>query len=68
MCSAPNRVPRQDLYPPFRLSPGGHLLVEGLDLLNLIVAAKEDSCLVMDILWHNVQHPPHLAVDSLTTR
>lgn len=40
-------------------------LVERLDLLNLVITAHEDTRLVVDVLGHDLQHPPHLAVDSL---
>ena len=43
------------------------LLVERLDLLDLIVAAHEDTGLVVNVLGDNLEHPPHLAINRLTT-
>jgi len=41
--------------------------VERLDLLDLIVAAHEDTGLVVNVLGDNLEHPPHLAINRLTT-
>jgi hypothetical protein len=42
-------------------------LVERFDFLNLIVAPHEDTCTVVDVFGHHLQHTPHLAVNSLPT-
>ena len=39
--------------------------MEGLDLLNLVVAAHKDAGSVMDMFWNNLEHAIHLAVDGL---
>ena len=39
--------------------------MEALDLLNLIVASHVDSRAVMDVLRHDLEHAPHLAIDGL---
>lgn len=41
--------------------------MELFDLLNFIEAAHENTGPVVNVLWDNLEHPPHLAVDSLTT-
>jgi len=47
--------------PPHLLS-----LVERLDLLDLVVAAHENTGFVMDALRHNLHHSLHTAVKRLT--
>lgn len=43
------------------------LLMDVNYLLNFIVAAKEDTAAVVDMLWHHREQPPHLAIDCLAT-
>jgi hypothetical protein len=43
------------------------LLVEGLHLLNLVIAAHEDARLVVNVLRYNFEHALHLAVNRLAT-
>lgn len=46
----------------------GELGVDINDLLHFIVTAKEDTRPVVNVLWDDLQHALHLAVDGLTTR
>jgi hypothetical protein len=38
-----------------------------LDLLDFIIASKEDARSVMDMLRDNLKHAAHVAIESLTT-
>lgn len=59
--SVQNRIFNSAVAPPHLLS-----LVERLDLLDLVVAAHENTGFVMDALRHNLHHSLHTAVKRLT--
>lgn len=42
-----------------------YLFIEGLDLLDLVVAPQENARAVVDVLRHDLEHPAHLIVDGL---
>lgn len=46
----------------------GELCVDIDDFLYLVVAAKEDTRPVVDVLGNDFDHALHVAVDGLTTR
>lgn len=43
------------------------LLVERLDLFNLVIAAHVDTRSIVNALRYHLEHPPHVAVESLAT-
>ncbi len=36
------------------------------NFLDFVIAAHEDATAIVDMLWHDGHHPPHLAVNCLT--